>query len=50
VGQVKRSVLALTPGGGEHRIALQFVEIDSKSQARILSFLLTARRDAEDEA
>jgi len=46
-GIVKRSVLALTPQGGEHRVALQFTEIDSKSQARILSFLLAARRAGE---
>lgn len=47
-GVVKRSVLALTPQGGEHRVALQFTEIDGKSQARILSFLLAARRAAEE--
>lgn len=47
-GTVKRSVLALTPGGRpEHRVALQFTEIDSKSQARILSFLLAARRTGD---
>jgi hypothetical protein len=48
VGQVKRSVLAPLAEGGVHRVALQFIEIDSKSQARILSYLLTARRGEED--
>jgi len=41
--RVKRSVLALTPRGGEHRVALQFVHLDSSGQARILSFLLASR-------
>jgi len=44
VGVVKRSVLALRPEGAEHRIALQFVEVSSKDQALILSYLLAARR------
>jgi len=45
VATVKRSVLALTPDGAEHRIALQFVEIDAKSQAKILSYLVAARAE-----
>lgn len=42
IAHVKRSALAhKTKGkGSEHRVALQFVEIDAPSQARILSFLL----------
>ncbi|HEY3449668.1 MAG TPA: PilZ domain-containing protein [Myxococcales bacterium] len=45
VATVKRSVLALTPEGAEHRVALQFTEIDAKSQAKILSYLVAARAE-----
>ena len=45
VATVKRSVLALTSKGAENRIALQFVEIDAKSQAKILSYLVAARAE-----
>ncbi|MGC4115182.1 MAG: PilZ domain-containing protein [Myxococcales bacterium] len=45
VAMVKRSVLALTPQGAEHRVALQFTEIDAKSQAKILSYLVAARAE-----
>ena len=44
VGQIKRSVIALLPEGAEHRMALQFTEVDGKSQALILSYLLALQR------
>jgi c-di-GMP-binding flagellar brake protein YcgR len=44
VGQIKRSVLAMSAGGTEHRVALQFTEVDGKSQALILSYLLALQR------
>ena len=50
VGQVKRSVLALTPKGAEHRVALQFVEISAKDQALIISYLLAAKQAGVAEA
>jgi c-di-GMP-binding flagellar brake protein YcgR len=50
IAQVKRSVLALTPKGAEHRLALQFVQIDAKDQALILSYLLAARHAGVEEA
>ena len=45
LASVKRSVLALTPKGAEHRVALQFVDIDAKAQAKILSYLVAARAE-----
>lgn len=45
IATVKRSVLALTPKGAEYRVALQFTEIDAKSQAKILSYLVAARAE-----
>ncbi|MBI5543661.1 MAG: flagellar brake protein [Deltaproteobacteria bacterium] len=46
IGTVKRSVLALVPTGAEHRVAVQFVQIDARSQAKILSFLLARKAEA----
>lgn len=44
VATVKRSVPS-PQGPAEHRVALQFIDIDAKSQARILSFLVAARAE-----
>lgn len=44
LAEVKRSVLTPSAGAPVHRVALHFVEVDSRTQALIFSFLLATRR------
>jgi hypothetical protein len=44
VAQVKRSQQVLGPEGPENRVGLQFMEMDSRSQALVLSYLLSKKR------